>query len=265
MDLEKIKAALEGLPIGEIGFFPTIGSTNDLAGEWAGEGAPDFSLVVADEQTRGRGRGGKHWHTPAESALAMSILLRPSADEQQPPAFYTGLASLAVCQTLIESFRLDAAIKWPNDVLIEGKKTCGVLVETQWLGERPAAVIVGVGINVAASSIPNDTDLNFPATSVESAWGKPVDRLQLLREVIKNCLFWRARLHSPEFLEAWRSWLAYRDQRVHAQMEGQPDLIGIVRGLDESAHLMLESEDGQIHHLHSGEIHLRPFVDTSPN
>lgn len=265
MELESLQTAMNGLPIGEMQYFESIGSTNDFAADWVESGAPDFSLVVADEQIQGRGRAGRKWHTPPGSAIAFSLVLHPPGGDALEPVFYTGLASLAVCETLIEHYGLEAAIKWPNDVLIGGKKACGVLVETHWLGNRLAAIIIGVGLNVAPSALPDERELNFPATSIEHTYDGGIDRPALIRQIVEKCLLWRARLAEPEFLQAWNSRLAYLDHRVTVQREPEAPLLGIMRGLDDQARLLLETEDGRIHRLHSGEIHLRPSVDTSPN
>src|SRR5512141_2769024 len=115
MRRNELSAALAGLPLGGLRFFTTIGSTNDEALAWAAEGAPDQSLVVADEQTAGRGRAGRRWHTPPGAALAISLILRPTPVERTLPARTTGLAALAITQCCT-AMNLQASIKWPNDV-----------------------------------------------------------------------------------------------------------------------------------------------------
>ncbi|MEK6221220.1 MAG: hypothetical protein N2D54_03135 [Chloroflexota bacterium] len=122
MDQSQIEEALSDLPLGKIGYFGTIGSTNDLAAKWATDNLPEYSLIIADEQTRGRGRSGRKWYTPAGSALAISIILKPRPGEgvQTMPKF-SGLGGLAVLQALASTYNLNAKIIWPNDVLIVNK------------------------------------------------------------------------------------------------------------------------------------------------
>ncbi|MGE5072265.1 MAG: hypothetical protein ACM3MF_02470, partial [Anaerolineae bacterium] len=102
MNEHEIKAALAGIPLGGLRFFQSTRSTNDEALDWAASGAKDVSLVMADEQTAGRGRAGRQWFTPPGTALAFSVILRPTADERAFPARITGLAALALIQACQE-------------------------------------------------------------------------------------------------------------------------------------------------------------------
>ncbi len=128
MNAQELQAALRDLPLGGLRFFESIGSTNDEAPAWASQNASDLSLVVADEQTNGRGQLGRKWFTPPKTALTFSLILRPTSDEIKYPARVTGLGALALTDS-ISKLGLRAQIKWPNDVLINGKKTAGILVE----------------------------------------------------------------------------------------------------------------------------------------
>src|SRR5271169_6463108 len=117
MNARELQAALRDLPLGGLRFFESIGSTNDEALAWASQDASDLSIVIADEQTSGRGRLGRKWFTPPKSALAFSLILRPAADEIRYPARVTGLGALALTDA-VSKFGLRAQIKWPNDVLL---------------------------------------------------------------------------------------------------------------------------------------------------
>ncbi len=212
MDQAALEKLLAGLPLGSVRYFASLGSTNDLAIRWAAAGAPDLSLVAADEQTAGRGRLNRRWYTPPGSALAFSLILRSGG---LPPALLsspalltrlTALGALAACETLNQALppMLPAQIKWPNDVIATRRKLAGILVELQWAGEQMDAAILGIGINVSRDAIPPAEELNFPATCVEEAVGEGVDRWELLRSVVASLLAWRAELESERFLEAWR-------------------------------------------------------------
>ncbi|MBI3739624.1 MAG: biotin--[acetyl-CoA-carboxylase] ligase, partial [Chloroflexi bacterium] len=152
MNQRELQKALSSLPLGGLRYFESIGSTNDEALAWATEGARDLSLVVADEQTAGRGRSGRKWLTPPGSALAFSLILRPTEAERTRPARTTGLSALALSDSL-RTRGLAAQIKWPNDVLISGKKVAGILVESVWTGDALDASILGMGVNVLAASV----------------------------------------------------------------------------------------------------------------
>lgn len=259
MDEAQLQAALAGLPLGGLRFFETIGSTNDEALGWAAEGARDLALVVADEQTAGRGRSGRKWHTPAGSALALSIVLRPSAVERTLPARITGLAALATigcCQQL----GLRAQIKWPNDILLGGRKAAGILVESAWTGNILDAAVVGIGINVTSSALPRADQLSFPATSLEGELGRSLSRADILREVLTSLLAWRARIGTAEFIQAWEDVLAFRGQQVVVGQDGETPLNGTLLGLEPDGSLRLLAEDMPTI-VHFGEIHLRSRDD----
>ena len=167
MNQETLKTALQDLPLGGFRFYEQIGSTNDIALNWIEEGGRDFSLVVANEQISGRGRSGRSWQTPPDSALALSLLLLPSISETKNISLFTGLCALALVDTLKEQYNLKAEIKWPNDILIEEKKVAGILVEASWEGDKAKGIVLGMGVNILNTAIPDDGNLHFPATSLE--------------------------------------------------------------------------------------------------
>ncbi|TAK13864.1 MAG: biotin--[acetyl-CoA-carboxylase] ligase [Anaerolineae bacterium] len=257
MDELAFRAALEGLPIGRTALLETIGSTNDLAAEWAGQVAPDFSLILADEQTKGRGRAGRRWLTPRGSALAFSLLLDPAALPQAEPGLVTGLGAVAAAEALETLFGLQPEIKWPNDVLLGGRKVCGVLAEAHWAGAELQAIILGIGMNVAPSSVPPPEALALPATCVEAETGQPCDRPMLLRGILESLLRWRPRLGQPAFVAAWEERLAYRGQAV-ALVSGAEELHGRLLGLAPDGQLRLEDDARAVRQVPAGEIRLRP-------
>ena len=180
--------------------------------------------MIADEQTAGRGRGSRKWFTPPQSALAFSVILRPSLTEDEVLAYentarLNGLGALAVFGALQKRYGLPAQIKWPNDVLVHNQKLAGILPESHWSGNQLTTVILGIGINVAPASVPSDSRLNFPATCVESALRSPVDRIELLNHVLVELLDWKPKLNEPEFIQTWESNLAFRDREVKIKSE----------------------------------------------
>lgn len=259
MDEALLQAALAGLPLGGLRFFSSIGSTNDEALAWAADGARDLSLVVADEQTAGRGRAGRRWHTPAGSALAFSLVLRPSPLERTLPARMTGLAALATIQACQE-LGLHAQVKWPNDILLSGRKAAGILVESAWIGNALDAAVVGIGVNVAAAAVPPVAQLTFPATSLEGELGRVLDRMEVLRGILTALVAWRSRIGTAEFIQAWEDALAFRGQQVAVGQDGEPQLMGTLLGLEADGSLRLLAA-GMPTVVHFGEIHLRPSDD----
>jgi len=256
MDLLTLQKLLSGLPLGGLRYFESIRSTNDEALAWALQGAVDFSLVVADEQTAGRGRAGRKWVTPKGAALAFSLILRPSVAESAAPGLVTGLGAVALVDAL-RSLGLTAQIKWPNDVLVNGNKVAGILAETSWAGEKPDAIILGIGINVFSAAVPPSAELTFPATSIESELQQSPGRFAFLSRTIQLIAFWRARLTSGELLEAWSQSLAYKGLQVRAWKGVEPALSGIADGIEADGSLRLRVDDKFVT-VHFGEIHLRP-------
>jgi BirA family biotin operon repressor/biotin-[acetyl-CoA-carboxylase] ligase len=266
VDNSLVAQAISGLPLGSLRVYEKTGSTNTDAASWAMAGASDLALVVTDEQTAGRGRMGRSWHTPPGAALAFSLVLRPSRPETSSSgsspwntARYTALGALAVCQALRTEYDLDARIKWPNDVLLSGKKTAGVLVEAQWDGGDLSAVILGIGVNVTPASVPAAEQLNYPATCVESVLGRTVPRLELLRHILVGLLAWRERMWESGFIQSSEQWLALRGEWVEVRSEnisGETQTrAGCVLGLDESGRLRLQDSTGDVFTLSYGEIH----------
>jgi BirA family biotin operon repressor/biotin-[acetyl-CoA-carboxylase] ligase len=260
MNETQITQTLSHLRLGGLRYYESVGSTNDEALVWAADGAPDFSLVVANEQTAGRGRGDRRWLTPAGSALALSLILRPGPVERGQPSLLTGLAALALVDAL-STLGLEAQVKWPNDVLLARRKTAGILVESVWLGDVIESSVIGVGINVLAASAPPDEAVLFPATSIESALGRPPDRLELLRGFITALAGWRERIGSAEFLVKWEQTLAFRGETVQILGGSLAPLDGRIDGLDPDGSLRLRREDGKIISIRSGEMHLRPAAN----
>jgi len=287
MNERELRRTLSDLPLGGVRYYEQTGSTNDVALAWASAGAPDLALVIADEQTAGRGRLGRKWVTPPGAALAFSLVLRPRPVERDVIPLYSALGALAVVSALEEKYGSKPEIKWPNDVLVQGRKLCGILAEAVWLGSQAESVILGIGLNVRAEAVPAADSLDFPATSLETVTGLSVDRLSLLHDILAALIAWRPRLGSGEFIRAWEARLAYRGEQVQVWSEafvgaegqgqrmpsrtGVPPLfaartvlrsiqVGQVEGLDRDGSLQLRSPQGEIFSVRFGEVHLRPVV-----
>lgn len=282
MDQTRLIKTLSDLPLGEIKYFERVGSTNDEASVWAAQGAPNLSLVIAEEQTVGRGRQGRSWITVPGSSLAFSLIIYPSEKSAYILPRLTALGALAVRDTLEKNYGVHALIKWPNDVLVYRRKVAGVLAEAQWMGDQLGALILGIGINIAAASIGailrDDNGLRFPATYLEGVLERPVDRLELLHHVIAELLRWRSRLASPEFLQVWEASLAFRGERVQVitgqsigkdglpvGLEGFPPSVveGMILGLAPDGSLKLRKQSGEVITVRAGEVRLR-LLETSP-
>lgn len=286
MDQHSLENLLADLPLGPVRYYGIVSSTNDLAIRWAAAGAPDLSVVVADEQTAGRGRLDRQWFTPPGAGLAFSLVLRPeglpleiASDSLDGPSQgnshtaltrLTALGALAVCETLNQALppMLPAQIKWPNDVIATRRKVAGVLVELQWSGSQLSAAILGIGINVTPQSVPPPDELSFPATCLDEIIGNPVDRWALLNSLLANFLHWKGRIAAEEFLHAWLGRLAFRGEWVvvlaetGATEDTVPVQEGQVAGINPDGSLRLRLGSGEIVPVRFGEIRMRQVDGT---
>jgi BirA family biotin operon repressor/biotin-[acetyl-CoA-carboxylase] ligase len=249
-DLSKYLAPLG---LGAWRYFPTVGSTNDIALKWAKQGAPDWALVVADAQTAGRGRNGRRWVTEPGHSLAVSLVLKLSPVEA---VYFSRLAALGALGLIraISGLGLDSTLKWPNDVLLCGSKVGGVLVEANWLSDQLEAVVIGLGVNIAPQSVPPTEMLRYPATAIESVLGERVDRWALLSEIVRAMQAYRAILAQDAFIEAWNTHLAWRDAWVRFQMtDEEPHTVRVI-GILPDGRLSVETQDGKRMDVLTGEI-----------
>jgi BirA family transcriptional regulator, biotin operon repressor / biotin---[acetyl-CoA-carboxylase] ligase len=213
--------------------FRVTDSTNERARALAAAGAPHGTLVTADEQSAGRGRQGRAWTAPPKSAVLMSVVLRELSDTL-PLA-----AAVAVCEAL----PVEARIKWPNDVWIDGRKVAGILVEAR---PQEGWAVLGIGLNVATEQFP--AELN--ATSLRLT-GLSLTRAETLAALLGSLEAWLPR-STDEVLAAWRSRDALLGRTVR-WADGSQE--GVAAGVDDSGALIVDTADGRIT-LDAGEVHL---------
>lgn len=259
MNQNELKKSLSRLPLGGIKYFESIGSTNDEALAWAANEAMDLSLVIADEQTAGRGRLNRKWFTPKGTALAFSIILNPTAAEKPHLSRIVGLAALALAKAL-QMRGLPTQIKWPNDVLIRGRKVGGILTESVWSGEDVECVVIGIGVNVQKGSVPPSGLLQFPATSLEDELDLTPEREDILRDILTALIELRPLLGTEELIAQWEGMLAMRDENVQVESEKNPPVTGQIYGLETDGSLRLRNEHGEFVTVRFGDVRLRPLA-----
>ena len=167
----------------EVVCYDSVSSTNEVAKELARQGAPDGTLIIADEQTAGKGRQGRSWFAPRGTDLLLSLILHPSLTTSEMPRL-TMASSLAVANAIEEVTGLPVQFKWPNDILLGEKKTGGILTEVSLSGDVHDYAVIGIGVNVNldVSLIPEIADV---ATSIAEELGRPASRLELLRVLLR--------------------------------------------------------------------------------
>lgn len=240
-------------------YYSSIGSTNDLLKELAAQGAPEGTLVIADEQTAGKGRLDRKWLAPPGTSLLLSLLFRPNLAPNQAQRL-TMICSLAIADAIEGLTGLPVDLKWPNDILIWGKKAGGILTELGTTGAYLDYVVVGMGLNVnlAVSTLPELRDM---ATSLSEELGREVSRLELLWRILGqietryNSL---SRGESPH--EDWAARLINLGRQVQVTTP-RGVLVGWAEGVDADGALILRTPDGQRKRILAGDVTLRSPPD----
>ena len=238
---------------GRVHHHPRVGSTNDVAAALAAEGAPHGTVVVADEQTRGRGRHGNRWSSPPGAGLYVSVLLRTDS-----PPVLTLAAGVAVAEALARAAGLEARLEWPNDVVAGTadcrRKVAGILAEASTAGDRVDRVVVGMGINVRDGAWPPEVAAR--AGSVEGLTGRPVDRAALLVEVLAA---FAARCREVEagrvaaLLKRWEALAPSSRGAAVEWSEGPVRRRGVTEGVDDQGALIVRV-GGRRERLSGGEV-----------
>ena len=231
-----------------------VDSTNSFAAELAREGAPEITVVGAEVQTAGRGRMGRTWSAPPKSSLTFSLLLRPPVAREALPLLplLTGMALAEVAARYCKD--VEVGLKWPNDLLIDGRKAAGVLVEA-----ADDAVVVGVGLNVDWRGIERWDEL-ADAISLAEMSDFPMDRWRVLAAVL-GVFAQRYEVFKDlpaAFLDGYRSRCLTIGRAVRVQRVGGEELTGQATGVDASGALEVRDQAGQLHRVSAGDVfHVR--------
>lgn len=256
MSAHPLPSHLSHLLLGGYRYLPTTTSTNNEALAWVQQGASDCSVIIADAQTQGRGRLERRWLTTPSASLAFSLILKPTPQELPHITRFTALAALALVEVLSSQFSLSSQVKWPNDVLIQDKKVAGILVENHWQADDLQAVVIGMGVNIAPASVPAPSDLRHPAACLEHFTPAPVDRFQLLADLLQALITLREQIGTDHFLQKWNDALAYRGQRITVHAPSKPARTVTLLGIVPDGALSVLSPDGQPQTLLAGEVSL---------
>lgn len=220
----------------------TVGSTQDVAFALAARGAADGTAVVAESQTAGRGRRGHRWHDEPGASLLVSVVVRTTLEPGARPLL-SYVAAVAVVETLRRVAGVEARVKWPNDVLIGGRKVAGILLEA-----RDAVVVAGIGLNVGQRRFP--PELAGRATSLALETGRAVDREAVLPVLLEELDRWRAVLEQGGFEPVRARWRAAADGLGRAIRVG--DVSGVAVDLDAGGALVVDV-DGVARRVIAGE------------
>lgn len=233
----------------------SLPSTNDEALALAREGAAHGTVVVAEEQTAGRGRRGREWSSPAGVNLYLSVVLRPPLPPHRAPELVSVVA-IAGAETL-RAFGAEAGIKWPNDLQIGGKKVAGILTELSATSQRVVFVVAGIGFNLNASPSDFPPELRSLATSLSIETGEVTSRSRFAATFLNHLETWLDRHEKKGFRPIRERYLALSTilgERVRL-VDGETTLEGIVEDIDETGALILEDDDGGYTRILTGDVH----------
>ncbi|MGC9517359.1 MAG: biotin--[acetyl-CoA-carboxylase] ligase [Methanomicrobiales archaeon] len=255
----EIKRDLNTNVIGKnIYYYEEVDSTNDVAKELAEKDAPEGTIVIAQTQRRGKGRLGKKWISPT-GGVWMSLILRPTTSPENAPQL-TLVTGVAVAETLKQYTGLDVKIKWPNDILIDKKKVCGILTEAHAKYNTLDYVIVGIGIDANVDMERFPKELRSGATSIKNELEKEVSYVELVQRFLEDFERLYQEFNKGNFPEILRKWRKY-SKTIGSYVEVHKKLGKIVRGeavgVNQKGALILELDDGTLRKVFSGEcIHL---------
>ncbi len=244
--------------------FLSVDSTNREALDLARGGAPGGSLVCAEEQSAGKGRTGRSWFSPRGTGLYASLVVRPARDRERWPLLALVAAvslydAISACVVGMAARRLDIDLKWPNDVLLGGRKCAGILLESLPAGEGAPAVVLGVGIDVHPGSVP--AQLEGEAVTVDEMAGRTVPRRLLLVTFLYHFQKGYRAFEAGDdagILEGWKARSSMWDGAPVWILEGEGRRAAVTSGLDETGALLVRTEAGALETVVAGDIRVRP-------
>ncbi|MBS5064675.1 MAG: biotin--[acetyl-CoA-carboxylase] ligase [Hungatella hathewayi] len=254
----ELKSQIEGgLAGSHLEYHEELDSTNNRAKRLGEEGAPEGTLVTADYQTAGKGRRGRGWVSERGTGIWMSLLLRPDI----PPSgasMLTLVAAMAVVKGIKEATGLDSGIKWPNDIVMNGKKICGILTEMSTELDHISYVVIGMGINANIREFPED--IREKATSLYLESGQTVVRSRVIAAVMKHMdRYYQMFLECGDLsglLEEYEEHLVNRGREVMV-LSPVGEYRGVSLGIDKTGELLVQLKDGTVNHVVSGEVSVR--------
>ena len=225
-------------------YLDQVDSTNDTAKAWLEDGAPEGAVVIAGAQKRGRGRHGRSWHTPPDAALALSLILKPP--EASLPRLNMA-AALSVYDLARKCGCEDVSIKWPNDILVDGKKVSGVLTEAIWEGGDLVGAIVGIGLNVRIDF--EGSALIATAISLEDVVERRLDRVWLTEYLLSRFDHWYSLIATPAVFRAWRERLLTLNKTVAIDK-----VEGDAFDVSPEGALLIRDANGRVHQARAGDL-----------
>jgi BirA family biotin operon repressor/biotin-[acetyl-CoA-carboxylase] ligase len=238
----------------EIHIFEEIDSTNIKGMELGDQGSPEGTVILAETQSKGKGRLGRSWISP-KGNIYLSVILRPNISPSQAPLI-TLMGAVACTTALRKALNIPVEIKWPNDIIFEGKKLGGILTEINSEMDRINHVVLGIGINVNMDPSALPSDVKVIATSLKETVGRELPRIEILSAIIKELDKWYKALlsnGSGPVLDEWRRLSPGLGKRVKVESFNR-SIDGIAEEIDDYGRLLLRLESGEIEKITSGDV-----------
>lgn len=240
-----------------IEYYDAINSTNTRAKIAAEEGAVNGTLIIADKQEGGKGRRGRIWQSPGGVAIYMSLVIKPDIKPEKS-SMLTLVSALAVSKAIDEITGLSTSIKWPNDIVYNGRKICGILTEMSAEPDYIHFVVVGIGINVNTVEFPEE--IAATATSLKLELKRSVKRSLLIAKIMEYFeRYYRVFLQTEDLsllLNDYQNKLANIEKKVRILSPGN-EYEGIAKGINETGELLVCDNEGNLHKVISGEVSVR--------
>ncbi len=257
MSSAEFQRAITGLPFREAEWFDEIDSTNSHAMRRVLAGAELPLLYAAATQTAGRGRFERRWLSTKHASLAFSLAITPNPLASDHLSLYPALAGLAVAEALSAQLGIETRLKWPNDILINQRKTAGILVEAAWRGAALSGVIIGIGINLLPDAVPPADAVMYPASCLAEHTDRSIEPMQLLADIAQRILAMNETWNTEMLLTSWRGRMAFAGEAVLIKNDQEILLSGILEGIDDQGNLQIMTADGS-RSVVAGDVHLRP-------
>ena len=255
LDIEQVRSLLATSEFGQnLHYLVQTTSTMDDARRLAEQGAPHGAVVVADEQTAGRGTKGRIWVSPPGQSIHTTLIVRPSIDELKRLSI---ISPVATTDAVHETTPLQPTIKWPNDIQMEQRKMGGILIEADWSEGQPNYALVGIGLNVNFDPAPWATQIDRPATSLMIELGARQQREPVFAALLNAFERRYRQADMPELHETWISRLDTLNKDVTVTLASGEAIEGRAVGVDDAGALIVETDDGQQRAFIAGEVTLR--------
>ena len=232
-------------------------STNTRAKELAAQGAPEGTLVIAEKQTKGRGRRGRNWFSPSGGGIYFSLILRPAISPGETPRI-TLMTAVVLAETLISMMKLKLRIKWPNDILVNGKKLAGILTEISTEMDAVNYIVVGLGMNVNTRFENFPSEIKKSATSILIETGNRVPRIKFIQNYLKLYEKYYNMFKKNDFEPIMKRWKELADiigKQIRVDVIGKTH-IGKVIDVDNDGVLILKDDQGRLQRIFSGDVTL---------